>query len=74
MSLQTEKLKLIQLLINTENQVVIDQIKAIFKSANQKDIWEELTEVQQLEINNAIEESLSGQTIGYDEFINKHRK
>ena len=74
MSIQAEKLKLIQLLINTENQSIIKQVKAIFQTSNEKDIWLELTETQQIDINNAIEESLNGQTVGYDDFISKHRK
>jgi hypothetical protein len=74
MSIQTEKLKLIQLLINTENQSILEQVKAIFQTANQPDVWEELTETQQLEINKAIEESLNGQTVGYDEYMSQHRK
>ena len=74
MSIQSEKLKLIQLLINTENQSIIEQIKAIFQTSNEKDIWLELTETQQAEINDAIEESLKGQTVGYGDFMTSHRK
>ena len=74
MSIQSEKLKLIQLLINTDNQSIIEQVKAIFQTSNQKDIWLELTETQQMEINNAIEESLNEQTVGYDDFMSQHRK
>lgn len=74
MSIQSEKLKLIQLLINTDNQSIIEQVKAIFQTSNEKDIWLELTEAQQAEINDAIEESLNGQTVGYDDFMSEHRK
>lgn len=74
MSIETEKLKLIQLLINTENQSIIEQVKAILQKANPQDVWEELTASQQLEISKAIEESLNGQTVGYDDFISQYRK
>jgi len=74
MSIQTEKLKLIQLLLNTENQSILDQIKAVFQKSDEKDIWLELSEDQKMEINNAIEESLKGQTIEFGEYMSQHRK
>lgn len=74
MSIQSEKLKLIQLLINTENLSIIEQVKAIFQKSNEKDLWLELTDSQQIEINNAIQESVDGQTIDYDKFMSAHRK
>lgn len=74
MNIQSEKLKLIQLLINTENQSIIEQVKVIFQKSNEQDLWLELTDVQQNEISNAIEESNNGKTIDYDEFMSQHRK
>lgn len=73
MSIQSEKLKLIQLLINTENQSIIDEVKAIFQTSTEQDLWLELNEAQKEEINNSIEESLNGQTVDYDEFMSQFR-
>ncbi len=45
MDIQAEKLELIEMLLNTENESVIDKIKAIFKSEN-KDGQSMLSEEQ----------------------------
>jgi len=74
MSLQADKLRLIQLLINTENQSVIDRVKEVFHASNEKDIWLDLTEAQQVVINDSIKESVSGKTIEYDRFLAEHMK
>lgn len=74
MSLQTEKLKLIQLLLNTDNPSIIEKIKSIFNSSEKnQDIWEELSAAQQIEIESAIEESIKGLTVDYDTFMGQHR-
>jgi len=74
MSIQAEKLKLIQLLLKTENPTIIEKIKSILLTSNeQKDIWEELSKEQKNEIDKAIEESMSKITVDYESFMSEFR-
>lgn len=74
MSLQSEKLRLIQLLLNTENPTIIEKIKLVFQKSNeQNDIWDELSETQKNQIDKALEESLQSLTVDYNSFMDEHR-
>lgn len=74
MSIQSEKLRLIQLLLKTENPTIIEKIKSIFQSSNeQKDIWEELSAEQKNKIDEALEESMNNLTVDYESFMSGHR-
>ncbi|MBC6410857.1 MAG: hypothetical protein GDA42_10465 [Ekhidna sp.] len=44
MDLQAEKLKLIELLLNTNNPLIIERIRSIFQTEEANDIWEEITD------------------------------
>ena len=73
MDIRTEKLKLIELLLHTNNPSIIEKIKSIFQSEDTQDIWEELSLEQQEEIDGAVEEVKNGQTVAFDTFIAKHK-
>jgi len=72
MSLQTKKLKLIQILINTESHTILDKVKSILMSDDEKDIWQELSNVQQAEINQALIEMSNEEVMDYDTFMEKN--
>jgi len=69
MDIRTEKLKLIELLLHTNNPSIIEKINSIFQSEETQDIWEELSMDQQLEIDQAIEEVKNGRTVPFETFI-----
>jgi predicted Zn-ribbon and HTH transcriptional regulator len=74
MSLQAEKLKLIQLLLNTDNPSIIQKIKSVFQSSEEAvDIWDELTKGQKMDLEAAIEESKNNLTVDFDTFMKEHR-
>ena len=73
MDIQTEKLKLIELLLHTNNPSIIERIKNIFQTEESQDIWEELTDEQQKEIENALKEVKNGQTVPFEDFLEKHK-
>jgi len=50
MDIQSEKLKLIKLLLETDDKTIIEAIKNIFK-VQKKDLWKELSPEQQEEID-----------------------
>lgn len=74
MDIGTEKLKLIELLLHTNNPSIIKRIKTIFQSEDTQDIWEQLNDEQQNEINKALDEIKKGYTVQFDTFIEKNKK
>jgi hypothetical protein len=71
MNIQLEKLELIKMLLETNDESVINSIKTIFKS-EKKDWWEELSEEQRFEIEEAEKEIEKGEYVNFEEFIQKH--
>jgi len=73
MDIQTEKLRLIELLLHTNKPSIIEQIKLIFQSEETQDIWEQLSTKQQTEIEQAFEEAKNGQTVPFESFIAEYK-
>lgn len=73
MDIRTEKLKLIELLLHTNNPSIIKRIKSIFQSEETQDIWEELSDEQQEEISTALDEVKNGQTVPFETFVEKYK-
>lgn len=74
MNLQTEKFRIIQLLLNTDNPSIIEKINSIFHSSGEhKDIWDELTDDQKSQVETALAESINNLTVDYDSFMEQHR-
>ena len=62
MDIQSEKLELIKLLVETNDKSIIESIKNIFKS-EKKDVWKELSPEEQEEIDLGIHEANRGDTV-----------
>lgn len=62
MDMQSEKLELIKMLLDTDDKTIIDAIKNIFK-AQKKDVWKELSPEQQEEIDLEILEANRGDQV-----------
>lgn len=73
MDIRTEKLRLIELLLNTDNPIILKKIQSIFQSEEDQDFWDRLRPDQQREIDLAIKEVNEGQTIPLNEVLDKHR-
>lgn len=71
MDIELEKLELIKLLEATNDATIIASIKKIF-NASKKDFWEELTEVQKLDIEEGERQIERGEFVDFDEFIQKY--
>jgi hypothetical protein len=67
MNIQSEKLELLKLILNTENPSIIRKLKAIFNK--EKDFWETLSNSEQEEILKGIDELDKGESIPYEQFI-----
>ncbi len=71
MNIQLEKLELIKLLAETNDESIITSIKNIFNS-KKKDFWNDLTEEQQNIMNESLEEYEKGNFSSFDDFIKPH--
>lgn len=72
MNIQLEKLELIKMLIETNDSTIIASIKKIFTS-NKKDFWDELTQEQKDEIEDADREIDRGEYFLYEDVMKKYR-
>jgi hypothetical protein len=64
MDIQSEKLELIKMLLETNDKALIEAIKKILLS-EKKEAWEELSPEQQDEINLEIQESNRGDVVDF---------
>jgi hypothetical protein len=64
MDIQSEKLELIKMLLETNDKVLIEAIKKILLS-EKKEAWEDLSPEQQDEINLEIQESNRGDVVDF---------
>ena len=62
MEIQSDKLELIKLVLETDDKSIIDAIKNIFK-AQKKDVWRELSPEEQEEIDLGILEANRGDQV-----------
>ncbi len=62
MDIQSEKLELIKMLLETDDKAIIEAIKTIFNS-QKKDVWKELSPEQQEEIDLEIQEANRGDKV-----------
>jgi predicted transcriptional regulator len=71
MNIELEKLELMKLLSETNDESILVSIKKIF-TTEKKDFWDELTEEQKNEINKGIEDFENGRVYSYEEVIKNH--
>ncbi len=74
MNIQTEKLEIMRLILETENPTILESIKRLFKKESSGDFWTTLSQEQQNEILDGLDEIEKGETVNYDDFIKQHKK
>lgn len=70
MDIQTSKIELVKMILDTDNQSLIDQVYSIFKSES-KSQKPEFTEDQIEEIKLGLEQLQKGQGISFKDYLNK---
>jgi len=73
MNIQSEKIALMKLLLETDDSSIIESIKKIFLS-EKKDFWSELSEEQKFEIEESEREIEKGEFFIFEEVMSKYRK
>ncbi|SDD29306.1 hypothetical protein [Williamwhitmania taraxaci] len=61
------------MILETDNPSILSSIKQIFAKSKKVEFWDSLPESQKEEILKGIEEIENGDTVGYEEFMKKHR-
>lgn len=72
MNIQVEKLKIIEYILNTQNEKLIDRIIEMFEVDNQV-VNEELSEEELQILDLAIAQMENNETINFTEFISSHK-
>ncbi len=73
MNIQTEKLEILKMILETDNPSILESIKRIFVKSVTPDFWENLSIEQKNEISAGIKEIENGDIVDYDELMIKHR-
>ena len=73
MNIQTEKIQLAKMVLDTENPKIIKSIKKIFIKEKTADFWDDLSQEQINEIEKASLEIKNGEVTDYESFMQRHR-
>ncbi len=73
MSIQSEKLEIAKLVLETENKSLLMQIKTIFET-EKIDFWEELPKKIKADVNEALLQSKVGLGKPHNEVMKKYKK
>ncbi len=69
MNLQTKKLELVQLILNTERPSILEKVEALLKKDKVTDWWDEISEAEQKAIEKGVTEAESGKLIPHEEVM-----
>jgi methenyltetrahydromethanopterin cyclohydrolase len=72
MDLQTEKIELMKMLLDTESQEIIDQLKSVFKK-HDRDFYDELPEHVKGDIDVALKEIENGEVYDHDDVMREFK-
>lgn len=73
MSIASDKLKLVKLLIETTDEKIIGQIKQIFNAYKPTDFWDEMPISVKLDIEESLKQLENGETENHDVVMNEIR-
>lgn len=69
MNLQSKKLELVQLILNTEKPSILAKVEAILKKEKSSDWWEEISLEEKKAIEKGLAEADKGELIPHDEVM-----
>lgn len=73
MKLQEQKLELAKMVLNTDSEVLLKQVRAVFDKA-ESDFWDELSDYQKKTVEEAIKQADKGEMVSHKEAMKKYRK
>jgi hypothetical protein len=73
MDIQAEKLRIMKMILETDNPSILESIKNLFSKHPDADFWTTLSDDEKNDILKGIEEVEKGEVVNYTEFIAKHK-
>lgn len=73
MNIQSEKIEIIKLILDTDNPSILESIKGLFNHNKTLDFWETLQQDQKDGILQGINDIENGEIVDYEDFMKKHR-
>ncbi len=73
MNIQTEKLELMKMILETDNPDILRSLKEIFSNKEEDDYWDSLSGDEKADILAGIRDIENGNVIDYEEFMAKYR-
>ncbi len=73
MKLQEQKLELAKMVLNTDSEALLKQVKAVFDKA-ESDFWDELSDYQKKTVEEAIKQADKGEMVSHKVAMKKYRK
>lgn len=69
MNIQAKKLKLVQMIINTDKPALLKKVEEIFKKETAVDWWDEISEAERKSIEQGLAEADRGELIAHEEVM-----
>jgi len=73
MNLQTEKLEIMRMVLDSKNPSILKSIKNLLWKEENSDFWETLAQTQKDDIEQGLKDIKKGDIVSYDKLIEKHR-
>jgi hypothetical protein len=73
MNIQTTKIELVKMILETDNPSILASIKNLFKKNSTVDFWETLSQEQKDDILQGISDIEDGKVVPYEDFMKKYR-
>jgi len=73
MNLQSKKLELVQLILNTEKPSILAKVEAILKKEKNSDWWDEISPEEKKAIEKGLSEADKGELIPHEEVMREVR-
>ncbi len=74
MDIQTEKIEIIKLILETDNPRTLEIVKGLFNRSKNAAFWESLPVDQREDILLGVNEVDNGEIVDYEDFMKKHRE
>lgn len=69
MNIQTKKLKLVQMIINTDKPSILKKVEEVFSKEKSVDWWDEISEAERQSIEKGLAEADRGELIPHEEVM-----
>lgn len=73
MNIEAEKIKLLKLILETEDEAIIQELKVVFKKQG-PDFWEELPDSVKESINRGLDDVAAGRVQNHDQVMEEFKK